>query len=137
MNPVNGIFLEFAPIQREFSRSIADREAKTRRPDDQHPDSAVNSDYLDILMSNGDLFGAETAQVLDDWLDVSLHSGWSRPAVKLPWNEEICRADVAAYRKLGLRHFTTFATYIDADYVRRHGDPQPVIHAYGQILREQ
>lgn len=134
VKPADGVFVEFAPIGRDFTRSIADREAGTTQPDDSRVGPAVNSGYLDILAANVELFGAATAQVLEYWLDASLHSGWSRPALKLPWNEEVCRADVAAYRKLGLRHFTTFATYIDADYVRRHGDPQPVLDAYGRIL---
>ena len=63
-----------------------------------------------------------------------MFSHWKRPAVKLPWNEAICRADIAAYRSLGVQHITTFATYIDADYVELHGDPQPVLDAYGATL---
>lgn len=54
--------------------------------------------------------------------------------MRLPFREDICRADLRAYRALGLRHVSTFATYIDKDYVQRHGDPQPVLNAYGQIL---
>jgi hypothetical protein len=54
--------------------------------------------------------------------------------VKLPWSEEICRADIAAYRALGVRHISTFATYLDADYVKLHGDPQPAIEGYGKAL---
>jgi hypothetical protein len=135
VKPLPGVFLEFAPIQRDFSQSIAERTARTRRPGPQHPDPETNGGYLDILAANMQVFGAETTQVLDYWLDVSLHSGWTRPAVKLPWKGEVCRADAAAYRKLGVRHFTTFATYIDADYVRRHGDPQDVLNEYGEAVR--
>lgn len=114
VKPTDGVFLEFAPI---------DRDAKIAAK-------------LAALAANMRIFGARSSQVLDYWLDVSLYSGWRRPAVKLPWNEQDCRADVAAYRKMGVRHITTFATYIDADYVRRNGDPQPVIEAYGKILRQ-
>jgi len=74
---------------------------------------------------------AEHAQVLKYWLDASMFSKWTRPVVKLPWNAAICRADIAAYRALGIRHITTFATCLDADYVKLHGDPQPALDQYG------
>jgi hypothetical protein len=119
---------------RDYSKSIADHSAKTRRPHDSHPDPNTNGGYLEILESNLKLFGAETAQILEYWLDVSMFSKWTRPAVKLPWNAEICRDDVAAYRKLGIRHITSFANYTDADYLRIHGDPQETLNSYGTIL---
>lgn len=131
IKPGPGIFLEFAPIGRDFSTSIADRDAQTKRP---NPDPPTHGGYLAILEANLKQFGVETAQVLEYWLDVSMFSSWDKPAVKLPWNEAVCRADVAEYRKLGVRNITSFATYIDADYVDRHGDPQTVLDAYGRIL---
>ncbi len=134
VQPEPGVFLEFAPILRDLGKPISDRTAPTRRPHDQHPDPATNGGYLDILEANLARFGAESAQVLEYWLDVSLFSRWNKPAVKLPWNESVCRADVAAYRRLGIQNITTFATYIDADYVNRHGDPQAILNAYGAIL---
>lgn len=134
VKPEPGIFLEFAPIARDYTRPITNRETKARRPSGQNPEPSSNGDYLDILEANLKLFGADTAQVLEYWLDVSMFSRWTRPAKKLPWDEAICRADIAAYRALGVRHITTFATYIDADYVNLHGDPQPVIEAYGAAL---
>lgn len=134
VKPEPGIFLEFAPIARDYTRPVTDREAKARRSGAQDPGPATNGGYLDILEANLKLFGTDTAQVLEYWLDVSMFSRWTRPAQKLPWNEAVCRADIAAYRALGVRHITTFATYIDADYVKLHGDPQPVIEAYGAAL---
>ncbi|MFO1486723.1 MAG: hypothetical protein U1F71_25410 [Verrucomicrobiaceae bacterium] len=134
VKPQQGMFLEFAPISRDYNKSISDRGAGTRSPG-AHDNPATNGGYLDILKANMSLFGADTAQVLEYWLDVSLFSQWKRPAVKLPWREDICRSDIAAYRQLGVRHITTFATFIDADYVKMHGDPQPVINEYGRALR--
>lgn len=131
VRPAEGIFLEFAPIARDYTAPITERAAKTRRAE---PDPATNGGYLDILEANMKVFGAETTQVLEYWLDVSMFSKWTRPAVKLPWREDICRADIAAYRQLGVKHITTFATYIDADYAKRHGDPQPVLDQYGQAF---
>ena len=136
IQPEEGIFLEFCPILRDFSKSIAQRDAKTRRPSKDSPGPATNGEYLDILATNIDVFSAESTQVLDYWLDVSLFSNWTRPAAKLPWNEEIFKSDIAAYRKLGVKHITTFAAYIDADYVKLYGDPQPILDSYGKGLRE-
>jgi len=136
VKPETGIFLEFAPIARDYTRPISDREAKTRRSANQTFEPATNGGYLDILEANLKVFGADTAQVLEYWLDVSMFSRWTRPAQKLPWNEAVCRADIAAYRALGVRHITTFATFIDADYVKLHGDPQPAIEAYGAALQQ-
>ena len=56
------------------------------------------------------------------WLDVSRFSHWKRPGVKLPWKKEVFLADVEMYRKRGIRHVTTFACWIDADYEKRFGD---------------
>ena len=133
VKPEPGIFLEFAPIARDYAHSIAERDAKTTG---SAPDPANNGVYLDILAENLHVFGVEHAQVLEYWLDVSRFSKWTRPAVKLPWDAAIFRADIAAYRALGIRHITTFATYIDADYVKLHGDPQPALDEYGAAFRQ-
>ena len=133
VKPESGVFLEFAPIDRDYTKPITDRDAKIQsRPRYAHPET--NAGYLDVLEANMKLFGVEHTQVLEYWLDVSRFSRWKRPAVKLPWNAEICRADIAAYRALGVPHITTFAVYMDADYVKLHGDPQPVLLEYGAAL---
>lgn len=134
VQPEPGLFLEFAPIQRDYARSIAERTAATQS-NPGGPDPGTHGGYLDILAANLQVFRADTAQVLEYWLDVSRFSGWRRPAAKLPWDAAVCRADIAAYHALGLRHITTFATFMDADYVCRHGDFQPVLDEYGAALR--
>jgi hypothetical protein len=53
----------------------------------------------------------------------------------LPWNSEVFQADIAAYRSVGVQHISTFATYIDADYLRLHGDPQAQLDEYGKALQ--
>ena len=133
VKPVEGVFLEFAPIARNYAHSLADPAAKTNAA--QGPDPQTNRGYLEILAANLAVFGVERAQVLEYWLDVSLFSKWTRPAVQLPWNSVLCKEDVEAYRKLGIRNITTFATYIDADYVKLHGDPQSVLNEYGGALK--
>jgi hypothetical protein len=132
VKPEPGVFLEFAPIQRDYRKSIADREAATLGTENGNP--ATNVGYWDILAENLKVFGVESAQILEYWLDVSLFSKWRRPAVKLPWNGEICRQDIAAYRELGIRNITTFATFIDAEYLKLHGDPEEALDGYGKAF---
>ena len=87
-----------------------------------------------MLDANLEVFPRETAQVLEYWLDVSRLSGWKRPAVKLPWDKDVLIADLESYRRRGIRHVTSFACFIDADYIKLHGDPQPALADYGQAL---
>jgi hypothetical protein len=124
VKPAPGVFLEFAPIHRRYDLPYA-----------QQTGSEVK-DSLKTLEENLRVFPPDTAQALEYWLDVSRFSGWKRPAVKLPWRRDIVAADEETYARLGLRHVTTFAVWVDADYVRRFGDPA-AIQEYGETLRER
>ncbi|HPO17028.1 MAG TPA: DUF4838 domain-containing protein [Candidatus Hydrogenedentes bacterium] len=120
VKPQEGVFVEFAPISRVYDRSIAERDVVLGN----HPlEPKSHEGYLEILDANLEVFGRETAQVLEYWLDVSRFSGWKRPAKILPWSDEVIKADGDAYAKRGIRHVTSFATWIDADYVQRFGAP--------------
>ena len=121
VKPEPGIFLEWAPIRRRYDAPY----------DSQN--GADASDTLAQLAANLRVFPADTAQALEYWLDVSRFSGWKKPAVRLPWRADLMRADALSYRALGLRHITTFAAWIDADYRERFGDPA-AIREYGRIL---
>lgn len=119
VKPHEGLFVEFAPISRVYDRSIGD-------PDVNLGEGAAppsHAAYLEILDANLDVFGKDTAQVLEYWLDVSRFSSWQRPARKLAWPDTVVRADADCYAGRGIRHATTFATWIDADYVTRFGEP--------------
>jgi len=125
IKPTSGIFLEFAPIGRTWSEPIDHREAK----EGQH------GRYLDFLDSNLTVFGRDNAQVLEYWLDVSLFSSWKRDAKKkLPWRRDVFLRDIAAYAARGMRHVTSFAVYMDADYVKQYGEPP--LDEYGKGLRD-
>ena len=124
VKPESGIFLEFAPIGRTWSEPISHRQAK----DGQH------GRYLDWLDANLEVFGKDTAQVLEYWLDVSLFSSWKRDAKKkLPWRKDVFLQDIAVYAGRGIRHVTSFAVYIDADYIKQDGEPPR--DEYGEGLR--
>lgn len=118
VNPAPGIFLEFAPIERSYKVSLLDQS---------------NSRNLEALDANLRVFPAADAHVLEYWLDVSLFSSWRKPAVRLPFDERVLREDLTAYARRGIRSVTTFAVFMDAEYVKSHGEPP--IEAYGQALR--
>jgi len=90
---------------------------------------------MDFLDSNLMVFGRDNAQVLEYWLDVSLFSSWKRDAKKkLPWRSDVFLQDIAAYAERGIRHVTSFAVYMDTDYVKRYGEPP--LEEYGKGLHE-
>jgi hypothetical protein len=119
-----GVFLEFAPINRSYDRPYEQQSGPNAQ------------DALTSLKSNLRVFPADTAQVLEYWLDVSRFSKWKRPAVQLPFRPDLVSADARAYARLGIGHITTFAVWIDADYIQRFGEPV-AIQPYGQALRQQ
>lgn len=120
VKPETGIFLEYAPIGRRYDTPYAEQKD--------------GADGLANLDANLKVFPADTAQVLEYWLDVSRFSNWQRPAKRLPWNRDVFLADLECYADRGIRHVTSFACYIDAEYVKRYGEPQALTD-YGAGLR--
>ena len=113
VKPTEGIFLEFAPIQRSWETPLSRREIEGRGKN--------HGETLDCLDANLDVFPRESAQILEYWLDVSLHSQWTRPARKLPWKKEVFLADLETYASRGIRHVTSFGVYLDRGYLERFG----------------
>lgn len=123
VKPSPGVFLEFAPIGRRYDVPYAQQTG------------ADAKDALSLLSENLRVFPPASAQVLEYWLDVSRFSQWKRPPAELPWTKGVCAADAQMYAGLGIQHVTTFAVWIDADYLKRFGEPFAV-REYGDILRQ-
>ena len=128
VEPADGIFLEFAPIDRQWDRPLADLSAPGSR---KHP--MRHEEVLRLLDANLEVFPAEDAVVLEYWLDVSLASGWKKPAVNLPWHGDVFVSDIATYASRGIRSFTSFAVYMDSTYFREYPF-QPALADYGSVL---
>jgi hypothetical protein len=129
VRPAAGIFLEFAPISRRFDTPITDGGARARSGAPSH------AELLGALDANLHVFGPESAQVLEYWLDVSLFAHHTRDQiVALPWNREVVAEDLRAYAQRGIRSITSFAAWMDASYVRRFGEPP--LDEYGALLRQ-
>ncbi len=124
VKPDPGVFLEFAPIYRRYDSPY------------EQQNKADDKDSCQALVDNLKVFPVESSQVLEYWLDASKFSKWKRPSVKLPWRRDVLTADAEYYVRLGVRHVTTFAVYVDADYMKRYGDPFE-IQEYGDVLHGQ
>jgi len=121
IKPEEGIFLEFAPIKRQFDKPLQDRNV------------TENFEHVIKLERLIECFGIRNAQVLEYWLDASLFSQWKRPVKKIPFDRNIISSDIDFYARKGFQSITSFGVYLDTEYVNRYGIP-PVAE-YGTILK--
>ncbi len=129
VRPEDGVFLEFAPFYRSW-------EAPLNQSDAQRQGTGItHGEYMEALRANLKVFPVETTVVLEYWMDVSLFSGWKKPAVKLPWNRDVFLSDIDTYAQLGIRHITCYAAFVGADYLQTHGDIS-FVEEYGRGLTD-
>lgn len=105
--PEEGIFLEYAPIER-----FDDRE--------NIAPPTVNLEALHGLL---DFFGTKNAKVLEYWYDNSLFSRWKKPPVAFVPNNETIKAEFAFYKDLGFEVLSSFACFLGDDYIALYGEP--------------
>lgn len=117
VKPDPGVFLEFAPIDRNMTQPLEEQK--------EYP--AVQ--WLDDLLK---VFDKESAHILEYWFDVSLFSRWKKPPVRLPFYEQVMKTDVEMYASRGVSFITSFGCFIDQEYIRLYGVPP--IKEYGDIL---
>jgi hypothetical protein len=122
VKPDKGIFLEFAPIQRQYDSRLDDKYV---------PENARHAEKLEKLI---DVFGRKDAQALEYWLDSSMFSKWAKPAKQILFNRELFRHDLLFYIKIGIESITTFGVYLDSEYFCKYGTKE--VLKYGLTLRE-
>lgn len=112
--PDEGIFLEYAPIERNLNKPLVESGQNSR---------------LQHLLS---IFGKETAKVLEYWLDNSLFSNWTKPPKRFKPNASVIRSDFKYYRDLGFTDISSFACYLGSDYEDLYNSPDisPFASAY-------
>ena len=129
VKPADGIFLEFAPIHRNYDVPFSKRDSQFGR--------YTHGELLDHLDANLEVFGRRGAQALEYWLDESRflrHLKPPRPErVKIPWDRSVFRQDLDTYANRGIRHVTTFAVKVDGQYIKHFG--RPPLDEYGGDLK--
>ncbi len=117
----DGMFLEFAPIDRDPLLPLTAEENRPTR------------EAIERLLT---VFPAERAEVLDYWLDVSWYCRWGKlPIQRVPCRPEVWEADFAYYASLGIRSIKTFGAFMDQSYLETYGDEEIV--RYGALLHER
>lgn len=113
VSPSEGIFLEYAPISRDYTKSLSRA-------------------HIEALEGNLKIFPPLTTHILEYWLDESMFCGWKKDSlVPLPFHKEDCRRDIALYRSFGIKSITCFATWLNAAYVSRFGPADDAFKGYG------
>ena len=118
VKPIKGIFLEYAPIGRDYSKPLSEKHQAS-------------------LEENLKIFPACSAHVLEYWLDVSMFSGWKIQQLQpLPWDEANCRRDILFYEGKGIDSITTFAAWINQDFLKKYGREETwkILSEYGSIF---
>ncbi len=103
--PEDGIFLEYAPYERDFHAPI---------------EYNKQTEFLNALLN---FFGSKGAKVLDYWYDNSLFSGYKKPPKLFCPDKSVIAADTAYYRSLGFEEISCFACFLGEDYEALYGEP--------------
>ncbi len=111
VRPEAGIFLEYAPFERDFHKPLKED---------------AQSEPLEKLLA---FFGKNGARALDYWYDNSLYSNWKKPPKPFTPDIGVLEADFAYYRSLGFKDIATFACYLGPDYEELHGTPDVAPYA--------
>jgi hypothetical protein len=121
VRPDEGVFLEYAPIERQWDRPITDASVQSHAKLVEALDAVIHYYGVD-----------EHSQVIEYWMDASRHSRWKRPSVKIPWHPDVLEVDLDFYASKGFCRVTSFGCYLDREYVGMYG--LPPIAEYGAAL---
>ena len=105
VKPENGVFLEYAPIEREGKKRLRDQKVDVER-----------------IRKLLDYFPDGDAHVLEYWFDNSLYSGWKKPPVPFSPDNDQIRDDVRFYAEMGFTDIASFACFLGEDYEALHGN---------------
>ena len=112
VQPDEGIFLEYAPFDRDMHVPLSDEACEKNRTE--------IASLPELLR----FFGKEDAKVLEYWLDNSLFSRWKKPPQPFALDVPVMKDDFTFYEQLGFADMTVFACYLGEDYTALHGEPR-------------
>lgn len=121
VKPAEGIFLEYAPIDRDSAFALNDKSCW------KNVNQAV---HLAPLL---EYFGTKGSQVLEYWMDNSRFYQWKHPFGELPFYEGVLKRDVEFYDGFGFESMTSFGCGLNRAYAREYGE-YPMLE-YGKILQ--
>ncbi|MBR5187322.1 MAG: DUF4838 domain-containing protein [Clostridia bacterium] len=123
IKPLEGLFLEYAPIDRDHHTPLSCADNEKNKSQNQ---------FIKELIQ---FFGEKNAKVLDYWLDNSLFSNWTKPPKAFKADENVIQADFDYYADLGFRDISCFACYLGEDYEAIHGEPdiKPFADAFQRL----
>ncbi|MBR6789773.1 MAG: DUF4838 domain-containing protein [Oscillospiraceae bacterium] len=107
VKPEEGIFLEYAPYERDMQKPVSEM-----------PEAEIRN--IEALL---DFFGRENSVVLEYWYDNSLFSRYKKPPKLLTVDNERILRDVRFYREMGFGDISSFACFLGLDYLALYGEP--------------
>lgn len=119
--PEKGVFLEFAPFDRDLHRPIGDASCEK------------NLHEVRTLPKLLKFFGKRDARVLEYWTDNSMFSGWTKPPKPFTLDAAVMKQDVEYYKSLGFEDITAFGCYLGEDYDALYGEAD--LLPYGENLK--
>ncbi|MHB1153318.1 MAG: DUF4838 domain-containing protein [Eubacteriales bacterium] len=122
IKPADGVFLEFAPMNRDHTKPI------------NASGNTSGRIYTNLLPQLLEIFKPEETHILEYWLDNALYSGYRMPPVKVPFLSDVTEADVRYYSNMGIQNIKSFGSYIGGEYFKMHG--KPPVKEYGKILKK-
>jgi hypothetical protein len=120
VEPSPGIFLEYAPINRDSRFSMDDASIRKNVSEGAH---------IGPLL---ECFGEGGSQVLEYWMDNSYFYRWTPPYGELPFYRGVLARDIRFYRCRGFEHIKSFACGLNEEYEKEYGEAP--IAEYGRIL---
>ena len=105
IQPEEGVFLEYAPIERDMKQTLRDQNA-----DKTHIAALLN------------VFGCKNARVLEYWYDNSYFSSWKKPPKPFRADDELIKNDIDFYASLGFDNIASFACFLGEDYEALYGE---------------
>lgn len=109
IRPAKGIFLEYAPFERDMKKDSSEVSQKEK-------------DLQDELLST---FGKKDSKVLEYWYDNSMFSDWKKPPKKFVPDYSMIERSVIYYKEKGFENISSFACYLGKDYDELYGDFGP------------
>lgn len=120
VKPAEGVFLEYAPFNRDMHKPLAEQDNPDVKP------------LRDLLKA----FGSTDACVLEYWLDNSFFSKWKKPPKRFAPEKDVILSDLAWYRQLGFGRLSSFACFLGDDYERLWGEPDASDFARPKVSHE-